>query len=388
MENLSYISNVEGREISSRYPVLVKDLIKRREDGITEYNGGPLDLKGKEKSWLSPVEITDKYGTQAFHFIYINTTPMLDDVSKMDLVVLDELQMKLGSPESVLLKKYDSLVKSEKPRLVIRPIQTGINIFPNVITPESFREDLIPLRVGKLADKFGLDVGNYYDFKCRRQNINLDLGFGVTCISEQQEMSQFGNLNITSLLVENDPWRFYQILSGKKLTEIIKEKEITLRIDSGCDSGQIYDDQGCECREQLHMAMEEILKKDGIIIHIPTQDGRGYGMVTKMETEGIKRGQKMIFNKENPQPLDTIESAKLVFGGKNFDIRTYEGVVKILKALNLKQISLITDNKIKFDTLEKAGIQLSKKSSKIESKEGADRHMAAKSSYEDIYFHN
>lgn len=386
METLHTRHLLEGRQISPLYPNLLNQLIKVERNGVTEYNGGPLDLEGIEKSWLSPIEVSDKQGTQAFHIIYLNASPdsvRLDPAA--DLLLFDEMEMKLGREGVGVYEHFSNLLRNPSPHILVRPVQAGINHFPQVISPDQFDNDLLAQRIGHLTRELGINIVNSIDLRRRKKTLETQLGQGVTCISEQEYNSPFGTVNVIGMSVVSDPWKYYEIISGKNLVVLEIEREITLRIDSGCDSGQIYLDQECECRDQLHLALEQTLHEDGIIIHIPTQDGRGYGIVTKMETEGIKRGQSMVFNKSNPTPLDTIESAQMVFG-PNFDIRTYGGIARILRALNFNLIALITENKVKYDSLKKAGITVSRRSAKAKEKPGCTRHVEAKSKHEDIYF--
>lgn len=66
--------------------------------------------------------------------------------------------------------------------------------------------------------------------------------------------------------------------------------EIFLRTDSGCITGQVFHDRTCDCRQQLHIAMQEVTTRgEGIIVHIPGQDGRGMGLPFKLGTLHIQK---------------------------------------------------------------------------------------------------
>ena len=78
----------------------------------------------------------------------------------------------------------------------------------------------------------------------------------------------------------NDRWEIYNVLlyssefNETLLMPIFKNKEIILRIDSGCLTGQLYNDETCDCKQQLQEIIRELTKnKEGLIIHIPSQDG-------------------------------------------------------------------------------------------------------------------
>ncbi len=140
-----------------------------------------------------------------------------------------------------------------------------------------------------------------------------------------------------------DKWEKYvAIFKGDvdgDLNLALKDRDhLLMRTDSGCDSGQVFGDRTCECREQLHLAMKEIAHHgEGLIVHIPHQDGRGMGMPFKLSTLYL---QEML-------GLNTVESATLMSQGKEFDVRTYGGVVAILKWFGITaqtHINLATNN--------------------------------------------
>lgn len=141
----------------------------------------------------------------------------------------------------------------------------------------------------------------------------------------------------------NDKWEKYVVIFKGEVDDdlnlMLKDQEqLLMRTDSGCESGQVFGDRTCECREQLHLAMKEIADHgEGLIVHIPNQDGRGMGMPFKLSTLYL---QEML-------GFDTVESATVVSQGEEFDIRTYGGVVAILKWFGITtttHINLATNN--------------------------------------------
>jgi len=155
----------------------------------------------------------------------------------------------------------------------------------------------------------------------------------------------------------NDAWKDYLVIvkaridPGSMLPVFDKTKEIYLRIDSGCSSGQLFGDMTCECRDQLDLSMNILSKKpQGLIIHIPYQDGRGKGTDFKLATLYI----------QERLGLDTIESFSLLErdnSNKGLDSRDYDGVVSILKFFNItRNIVLGTNSPHKFKEIQKRGI--------------------------------
>lgn len=119
-------------------------------------------------------------------------------------------------------------------------------------------------------------------------------------------------------------WGVHYILLHPDLETLRHKKEIMLRMDSGCISGQLFDDQTCDCREQLELSRRLCVEKGaGIIINIPNHDGRGWGEY-KMANQQIM----------HELGVDTVRAARLFYGNDIIvDQRTYVEAVIILRAL-------------------------------------------------------
>jgi len=144
--------------------------------------------------------------------------------------------------------------------------------------------------------------------------------------------------------VIDDQWQKYSVivkagLDQDRLMPVFKQTEhLVLRIDSGCETGQIFGDLTCECHEQLHLALKTIEEVgEGMIINIPRQDGRGMGLSFKLATLWL----------QDVLGVNTVESATLLALDGVIDIRTYSGVIAILKFFGISKacrISLATNN--------------------------------------------
>ena len=147
--------------------------------------------------------------------------------------------------------------------------------------------------------------------------------------------------------VEGGHWGKHWILITPDLPTILKKKKCFIRLDSGCISG-VLGDITCDCMEQLRVAQLEALKKRGIIIHIPDQDGRGHGEF-KMANQRLMDHCKM----------DTISVAERFYGSREkIDIRTFDEAAIILKALGFPKgykFDLGTKNPKKVQALLRAG---------------------------------
>ena len=158
----------------------------------------------------------------------------------------------------------------------------------------------------------------------------------------------------------DDHWEKYSVLvkaeiNFETLNPIFsREDGLVLRTDSGCETGQLFGDLTCECCEQLKLAMQKIAEVDeGMIINIPRQDGRGMGLTFKLATLWI----------QDELRVHTVESAGLLAPDGIIDIRTYSGVICILKFFGVLPsyvINLATNNPDKLRVFDENGYTMSK----------------------------
>lgn len=153
----------------------------------------------------------------------------------------------------------------------------------------------------------------------------------VTRVGIGPIVTEFGRFWQVEFEVD-DKWQHYEVLlkadlDRRTLAPIFDAtKDIIIRPDSGCASGQRFTDLTCDCREQLHITMRKIAEAgQGLIVHMPTQDGRGKGIGFKLATLWL----------QDELDVNTVESASLLTHDGYIDIRTYGGVIAILKFLSV-----------------------------------------------------
>lgn len=127
----------------------------------------------------------------------------------------------------------------------------------------------------------------------------------------------------------------------------VTEGDVRLRMHSSCLFGEAFEAEDCDCRQQLHKAMEEIAKeKKGVIIYL-YQEGRGMGLEKKIESINI----------EHVEHKDTVEAYEAL--GFPLDNRDYSVAIQALRDLNVSErIILMCNNPRKKNFLEKSGFEV------------------------------
>jgi 3,4-dihydroxy 2-butanone 4-phosphate synthase/GTP cyclohydrolase II len=143
---------------------------------------------------------------------------------------------------------------------------------------------------------------------------------------------------------------FLQKSNGKEHMALIKgtwekDEPILVRVHSSCATGDILGSMRCECGEQLHKSMEMIEKEGkGVIVYL-NQEGRGIGLMAKMEAYKLQE-----------EGYDTVD-ANLHLGYK-IDEREYGVGAAILRSLGVSKMRLMTNNPVKRKGLESFGLEI------------------------------
>lgn len=143
---------------------------------------------------------------------------------------------------------------------------------------------------------------------------------------------------------------FLQKSNGKEHMALIKgtwekDEPLLVRVHSSCATGDILGSMRCECGEQLHKSMEMIEKEGkGVIVYL-NQEGRGIGLMAKMEAYKLQE-----------EGYDTVD-ANLHLGYKA-DEREYGVGAAILRSLGVTKMRLLTNNPVKRKGLESFGLMV------------------------------
>jgi GTP cyclohydrolase II len=118
-----------------------------------------------------------------------------------------------------------------------------------------------------------------------------------------------------------------------------------LRIHSQCLTGDVFGSLRCDCRQQLEMALAMIAGEGSGILIYEQQEGRGIGLMPKLQAYELQ-----------DSGLDTVEANEKL--GFRADHREFALPAEMLKALQIKEVRLLSNNPGKVAALESAGIKV------------------------------
>ncbi len=121
---------------------------------------------------------------------------------------------------------------------------------------------------------------------------------------------------------------------------------VLLRVHSECFTGEVLHSLKCDCREQLDAALEAIAAAPlgGVLVYL-RQEGRGIGLGNKIRAYALQA-----------QGHDTVE-ANVALGFAP-DQRNYDVAVAMLADLKVRSVALMTNNPLKMQALEAAGVKI------------------------------
>ena len=118
-----------------------------------------------------------------------------------------------------------------------------------------------------------------------------------------------------------------------------------VRVHSQCLTGDVFGSLRCDCRQQLEMALAMIGGEGAGILIYEQQEGRGIGLMPKLQAYELQ-----------DSGLDTVEANEKL--GFKADHREFTLPAKMLKALGVKEVRLLSNNPDKVAALESAGIRV------------------------------
>ena len=124
----------------------------------------------------------------------------------------------------------------------------------------------------------------------------------------------------------------------------VKHETPLVRIHSECLTGDVFGSGRCDCGEQLDEAIDRINEEGGYILYL-RQEGRGIGLYAKLEAYALQ-----------DQGYDTYEANEMLHLPQ--DSRDFGIAARMLKALGVDKVRLLTNNPDKAEQLTQNGVDV------------------------------
>ena len=170
-------------------------------------------------------------------------------------------------------------------------------------------------------------------------------------------------------------WGNFQIAGYRSLTsneefvvlykgQMDRDVPTLVRIHSQCLTGDVFGSTKCDCGRQLHETMKMI-----------NQEGRGAIVYQQQKVIGILN--KIRAYALQDQGADTVEANEQL--GLAVDSRDYKQCAEILFDLGLCKVKVISNNPLKLQALEEAGLKIVERVSiEVDAEEDAADYLRAR----------
>lgn len=191
------------------------------------------------------------------------------------------------------------------------------------------------------------------------------------------EPSQTGSVERVALAHLPTEWGDFQIAGYRSLVseeeyvvlfkgQMSRDIPTLVRIHSQCLTGDVFGSTKCDCGEQLHTTLQMIQQEGRGAIVYQQQEGRGIGILNKIRAYALQ-----------DQGADTVEANVRL--GLAVDLRDYRQCAEILFDLGLCKVKVISNNPLKLQALEEAGLKIVERVSiEVDSTENAAGYLRTK----------
>jgi GTP cyclohydrolase II len=161
-------------------------------------------------------------------------------------------------------------------------------------------------------------------------------------LAAQAELpTRFGDFRVVAFTADPDGKEHLALVRG----DVRGASRVPLRVHSECLTGDVLGSLRCDCRDQLIASLESLGSLPlGVLLYM-RQEGRGIGLTNKIRAYALQ-----------DQGHDTIDANHLL--GFGDDQRDYGVAARMLKALGVGSVNLMTNNPAKVRGLEEHGIEV------------------------------
>src|SRR6476660_5321091 len=174
--------------------------------------------------------------------------------------------------------------------------------------------------------------------------------------------TEYGEFKIAGYRSKTSDEEFVAVYMG----EMDGHVPTLVRIHSQCMTGDVFASIKCDCGPQLHKTMRMIAEEGRGAIVYQQQEGRGIGIINKIRAYALQ-----------DEGADTVEANERL--GLAVDLRNYLQCAEILFDLGLCKVRVISNNPLKLQALEEAGLKgVERVSIEVDSAEKAEGYLRTK----------
>ncbi len=153
--------------------------------------------------------------------------------------------------------------------------------------------------------------------------------------------SRFGDFHVVAFTADARGREHLALVRG----DVRGRRDVPVRVHSECLTGDVLGSLRCDCRDQLIESLRAIGRLErGVVLYL-RQEGRGIGLANKIRAYALQdRGH------------DTVDANRLL--GFGDDERDYRAAARMLEALGVASVRLMTNNPAKLAGLRQHGVRL------------------------------
>ena len=158
--------------------------------------------------------------------------------------------------------------------------------------------------------------------------------------------TEYGHFTAIGYRHEVDGQEHVALVAGEP-SELRGARDVMVRVHSECLTGDAFGSRRCDCGPQLHESMRLISQEGrGVVIYLRGQEGRGIGLLHKLEAYRLQ-----------DSGMDTVDAN--LEQGLPEDAREYSVAGQILRDLGIESANLLTNNPHKGEGLSGFGVDAS-----------------------------